>query len=93
MTTLQTTPPIETKSPIEILFERDPLSLSEEELGEITANLVQLCREDIRIWSSEREAASKAGKKPSGTRTKKAQITAQQKLLASKLGEDFDPFA
>lgn len=86
--------PPEPQSPIETLLARDPLSMSEAELERVTAKMVELCREDIRIWNSERASATKAGKKPSGSRTKKKQLTAQQQLATAEVqGKLFDPFA
>lgn len=90
---LVTTTP-ESQSPIEALLARDPLSMSESELERVTAKMVELCREDIRIWNEERASATKKGKKPSGARIKKKQLTAQQQLAAAEVqGKDFDPFA
>ena len=84
----------EPQSPIEALLARDPLSMSEAELERVTTKMVELCREDIRIWNSERASATKKNKKPSGARIKKKQLTAQQQLAAAEVqGKAFDPFA
>jgi hypothetical protein len=86
--------PIEPQSPIEAPLARDPLMMSEAELEQVTAKMVELCREDIRVWNSERDSATKKSKKPSGARIKKKQLTAQQQIAAAEVqGKDFDPFA
>lgn len=91
---LEVAGPIEPQSPIEALLARDPLSMSESELERVTAKMVELCREDIRIWNSERASATKKNKKPSGSRIKKKQLTAQQQLAAAEVqGKAFNPFA
>lgn len=69
---------------IEELFSRDPLSLTEEEISEITAQMVRMLRAEREAWEREKEKAKLTGKKMSGTRTKKLQKKAALEAIKKR---------
>lgn len=81
------------KTPIDELFDRNPLEFTEDNILGITEELIRLCRANIEQFNSEQTRAAKTGGRVSGARIKKAQLTAQQQALVTELGTNLDPFA
>lgn len=74
-----------TTSSIEELLSRDPLSLSEEDLEKTTRLLIQMNREQIRVWNEEKERAEKEGRSISGQAVKKKQLSAARQVALSNV--------
>jgi len=96
--TAQVLVPAMPETPIEELLSRDPITLTEADIQAQTRKMVALCRAEIDAYNKDKALTAAQGKKRSGTRTKKKQLTAQQQALAAELqgdgeGGDFDPFA
>lgn len=62
-----------TSEPLEDLFERDPLSLTQEDTDRIAKNLVEIFRKQREVWLTEKSRAKETGTKVSGVRTKALQ--------------------
>lgn len=77
--------PLDSVDPLEIeeLFSRDPLSLTEEDISEITQQLVRAFRAERLAWEDEKAKAKITGKRTSGVRTKKLQKKAALEAIKS----------
>ena len=73
---------------IDELLSRNPLKLTEEDVNENVRLMVELSREERRIWEEEQTRAKTEATKPSGSRTKAKQRSVERQAAAAQIDLD-----